>query len=177
MTSKSYSRGFIWFWAWPDLIKRSWHWLYKAAWVFEQISRSISAGSAAGLRNRQQLCLPKRPNSGCGLLWGLCKHPRMLTQRQDASHITDPSLPLPDILSAKQRATGRKDREDRKNRKWLQGERVLRRIVKNRWREGWRWEGDREERRRKGWMEGSRYNWMRNMNMRNVEEEAGSGGK
>lgn len=112
------------------------------------------------IENRWPLCLPKRPNSGCGLLWRLCKHPSMLTQRRvydrgSASHATDPSsLPLPDIQRKKQRAAGGKDREDRKNRKWLQGGR----IAKN------RSVSQKEERERKGRLEGSRYNLMKNMN-------------
>lgn len=119
------------------------------------------------IEDRQPLCLPKRPNGGCGLLWGLCKHPRMLAQRRFAAHATDPSLPHPDIWSVKQRAAGRRDSKDRKNKKktdWLRGGRVLRRIVRNRWGEGWRRVWDTGGEKRGGWMEDSRYNWMRNMN-------------
>lgn len=78
------------------------------------------------IEDRQPLCLPKRPNSGCGLLWGLCKHPRMLTQRQVydggfASHPTDPSSPLPDILSGKQKSSREERRRGQEKQKMTAG--------------------------------------------------------
>lgn len=71
------------------------------------------------IEDRQPLCLPKRPNGGCGLLWGLCKHPRMLAQRGFAAHATGPSLPHPDIWSVKQRAAGeeRQRGQEKQNKK------------------------------------------------------------
>lgn len=71
------------------------------------------------IEDRRLRCLPKGPNSGCGLLWGLCKRPRMHTQRRAcdgglASHTNRRGSTAPRYLvREKQKSGGGQEKQEK----------------------------------------------------------------
>lgn len=79
-----------------------------SVWTDKRVYLRRISGST---EDRQALCLPKRPNGRCGLLWGLCKHPRLLALKEGLAHLYGYQ-----ISGLKQRAAGKPEILGRKKR-------------------------------------------------------------